>query len=100
MEAIHLAPAVCYESLCDHFSSVALALEKHQQLISLHAGASSYIGSQIYALAIRGQQVAVNIVDVFVGGVLVDTRDDVLVRISDVHIWLSIWLKVFQSPPT
>ncbi len=58
-------------------SSVALALEKNQQLIALHAGASSYIGSQIHALAVRGQQVAVNIVDVFVGGVLVDARNDV-----------------------
>ena len=58
-------------------SSVALVLEKNQQLISLHTGASSYIGSQIHALVIRGQQVAVNIVDVFVGGILVDARNDV-----------------------
>jgi hypothetical protein len=56
---------------------VAWALEKNQQLISLDAGTSGYIGSQIHALAIRGQKVAVNIVNVFVGGVLVDARNDV-----------------------
>ena len=72
--------------------SVAFALEKSQQLLALDTSASRDVGRQVYTLVIRCQQVTVSIINVFVGGVFINARNDVLVGISDVHVGFSIGL--------
>lgn len=77
-----------------------IPLEKRQQLFSLHTSAPRDICRQVNTFVIRCQQVAVNIVNAFDGGVFINARDDVLVGIFDVHIWRSIGLITWHSAVT